>query len=274
MKRRLPAEGVARRRPHLHGQGEREQSAKLTEEDEDDYMSFRIEEEDRRLGFGERRRRAEGTVMPVAKRMREAVGAGLERSLGTENKGFWMLKAMGYKEGEGIGKRRQGRPTPLVAEGLLEPRKRAGIGIVEAQRRAKAATQAAKAATEIARHRDFRVSRRQAALELATARAANRAKLAVCDLDERAGIQRHGLWPSAEDSSNSAGVTSDDLGSRGGDPAENMSLEQQPPLSQLKAAVAYLRDVHQYCLSTGGKLDNECPTLEDEIAGLLEDAAG
>lgn len=264
------------RRPYLSAQGEQEQSARPTEEDEDDYMSFRIEEEDRRLGFGERRRRDEVTVLPIAKRMRAAVGAGLERALGVENKGFWMLKAMGYKEGEGIGKRRQGTPTPLVAEGMLEPRKRAGIGIVESQRRAKAAAQAAKAATESARHHDFRVSRRQAALELATLRAVQRAQLAVCDLDERAGIPRHGLWPSAEDSSTSTGATSDHLGSPGGDAAEALSLEQQPPLAQLRAAVAYLRDVHQYCLSTGGRLDHDAEslTLEDDIAGLLEDAAG
>ena len=49
-------------------------------------------------------------------------------------------------------------------------------------------------------------------------------------------------------------------------------LDAAPPEVALRTAVAYLLDVHNYSLSRGGGLIGaDVPTLDEEVAQLLED---
>ena len=50
---------------------------------------------------------------------------GLAEKLGPSNKGFTMLKAMGYKEGEGLGKEGEGRREPVT---ISKRQGKAGLG--------------------------------------------------------------------------------------------------------------------------------------------------
>ena len=51
--------------------------------------------------------------------------AGMAERLGPTNKGFNMLKAMGYKEGEGLGKEGEGRREPVT---ISKRQGKAGLG--------------------------------------------------------------------------------------------------------------------------------------------------
>ena len=51
--------------------------------------------------------------------------AGMAEKLGPTNKGFNMLKAMGYKEGEGLGKEGEGRREPVT---ISKRQGKAGLG--------------------------------------------------------------------------------------------------------------------------------------------------
>ena len=50
---------------------------------------------------------------------------GLAEKLGPSNKGFTMLKAMGYKEGKGLGKEGEGRREPVA---ISKRQGKAGLG--------------------------------------------------------------------------------------------------------------------------------------------------
>ncbi|KAJ8599107.1 hypothetical protein CTAYLR_008881 [Chrysophaeum taylorii] len=258
--------------------------AKHAPKEAEDYLALDVAalEGERKRRFGERPPPGDDRVLSSAERMRTA----LERPLGAENKGFQMLKAMGYEEGQGVGKRR-GIPTPIDAD-LLAPRQRAGIGVLEAKHRAHAAISAAKAQAARAQGQTFRVATRSAAVERAAARAARRARHAVCDLDERAGISPHDLWPrnyaTAKHITQAFVDAQDEVYARTlptatDDPPEtDGGFDSEPPLVQLRAALAYLRDVHCYCLSLGARLDDDSGagphlSIDDDMRTLLDDAA-
>lgn len=261
MKKRAAASTVIHRRTarrlYLPEDGTADEPPKAIGSDSEDYRTLVVaDEEDARRRCGKHTPATDGRIAPLEERMRLAAGSGLDRALDAENPGFRMLVAMGYCVGEGIGARSQGRRTPLVAEGMLEPRTRAGLGLLEARRRAQASVNTAKAQAESDRRMAFRAAKHTKGNDLAALRAARRARHAVCDLDERAGTPRHDLWPSS---------ALEDVDSEG--------VNAEPPLLQLRAAVIYLRDVHRYCLSTGAELGSgDEPTLEEEVAALLDDA--
>ena len=48
-------------------------------------------------------------------------------ALGEDNEGFKMLKAMGWKEGSGLGKKNKGSVVPL-SESIKEEARREGLG--------------------------------------------------------------------------------------------------------------------------------------------------
>ncbi|KAL6750136.1 hypothetical protein V8C86DRAFT_2820175 [Haematococcus lacustris] len=62
--------------------------------------------------------------------------AGLSQALAPDNKGFQLLKAMGYQAGQGLGRGAQGPVEPLP---LLPKMSRTGLGVDEQKRRAAAA---------------------------------------------------------------------------------------------------------------------------------------
>jgi len=173
-------------------------------------------------------------------RMRFAREEGLSRALGEENKGYRMLKAMGYKDGEGAS-----------ALTIAEERRGAGLGVLEERIREREKAIKLKARLD----GDFRGNTRLANEARAQTRATRRARSALRDLDERQGIESHSLWPRAATD-------------------EEVPLQDKPPLLQLRLAVAYLRDTHRYSLSAGAPLLDDATdgTLDQEIAALLDEA--
>ena len=198
---------------------------------------------------------------------------GLETPLDASNKGFEMLQKMGY-EGGGLGKDEDGMVDPLPTE-IRKTRDARGIGIPEAARRAQASWEAAKRhmrkveASSFAQHNQRRFNER------AGLKASRRARSAVRDLDERAGLRWTPIWPS--DEAHPQRAFADASGAVYGQDASGLvpavgGLDEEPPEVALRTAVAYLRDCHGYCLVHGCQLADDSPDLEAELAELVEDA--
>lgn len=168
-------------------------------------------------------------------RMRARLAEGLEEPIASDNVGFRILSKMGYRPGED-------ESTPLAPN--LEPRKRSGIGVAESEARSKAA----EAVAWEVRQGQFRSASRDNAMAVANRRATRRARHAIQDLDERKGLPRHSLWPAPEDNNEEDGFE-----------------------TQLRAAVKYLLDEHQFQLS--GKqfeVEND-KKVELEMRELIEE---
>lgn len=205
-----------------------------------DYMDFELGDHEPAV----RRRPPEPRTRDEVMRTRLATGAAT--ALTSDNKGFQLLQAMGYEEGKGIGKR-PGQTTPILPD--LEPQTRSGLGMRETRQRAADARDSATRDLAESRRRSFRANTRDANVDRSTRRAARRARHAVRDLDERGGIAEHDLWPQDDDDSDA---------------------------TDLRSALAYLRDVHGYSLSLGEYLANydgeHPPTLDDDISALLDES--
>ncbi|KAJ1444474.1 hypothetical protein M885DRAFT_627094 [Pelagophyceae sp. CCMP2097] len=218
---------------------------------------------------------------PLAQQMAATREVGLKRPLGSENRGFHMLAKMGYVPGEGVGKRR-GIVEPILVPGLAsaKPRGAAGVGVAEARQGVLRALRDAKAAAE----RDFSCARRATELGRAARLAADRARSAARDLDERAGLERSVLWPTEATPSVHEGYAVRSFADASGIPYVRRTVEDveastsqelfedEPADVQLRAAVSYLREVHGFSLIDGAHVDETSPSLDDELAGLVDEA--
>ncbi|KAI8052022.1 G-patch domain-containing protein [Syncephalis plumigaleata] len=116
--------------------------------EDDDYLSMdlaALEEEQqqtskaggRALSYAEKRRRTvreqerKGRQVSLRERERQRREAGLTAAIDASNKGFQLMKKLGYVEGTALGKDEQGRVDPISVE--IRP-VREGLGIEQARR--------------------------------------------------------------------------------------------------------------------------------------------
>ncbi|XP_067941869.1 G patch domain-containing protein 11-like [Watersipora subatra] len=196
---------------------------------------------------------------------------GLSKSIDSNNKGFALLKKMGYKPGEGIGKSGEGRLEPV---GIELKSNRGGLG-QEAERRKREAQREKfleqqhikkmKMAQEMqSNYRSIKINEQRQRRAEKHLRESQR----VCEhLDHTQGIEEPlvfyywpaDLRPGAEKDSNDEETTATEP-------------EDEPEVAdQLEELTDYLRSTHLYCIWCGYAFDdaehlaNECPgnTAED-----------
>ena len=202
---------------------------------------------------------------------------GLETPLDASNKGFEMLRKMGY-DGGGLGKDGAGMVDPLATE-TRKPRDTQGVGIPQAARRAQRSWEAARRHVEQRERADFAQHNQRRFSDRACLKASRRARSACRDLDERKGLRWTPIWPS--DEAHPQRSFSDASGAVYAQPGTYLEtgqndgiggLDEEAPEVALRTAVAYLRDCHGYCLVHGCTLDDGSPDLEAELAELVDDA--
>ena len=202
---------------------------------------------------------------------------GLETPLDASNKGFEMLRKMGY-DGGGLGRDGAGIEKPLATE-ARRPRDTQGVGIPQAARRAQLSWEAARRHVEQRERADFAQHNQRRFSDRACLKAARRARSACRDLDERQGLRWTPIWPS--DEAHPQRSFADASGAVYAQPGTYLEtgqndgiggLDEEAPEVALRTAVAYLRDCHGYCLVHGCTLDDGSPDLEAELAELVDDA--
>ena len=112
----------------------------------------------------------------------------LNNKISTNNKGFKMLAALGYVEGQGLGKHGTGRTAPIPVN---IPTKREGLG----QKTLKKQQHIKRVKHEQQSQDDFRRTVRLKQAQAKLRRDLNQAQNACEDLDSRNGITYHSLWP-------------------------------------------------------------------------------
>ena len=202
---------------------------------------------------------------------------GLETPLDASNKGFEMLRKMGY-DGGGLGKDGAGMVDPLATE-TRRPRDTQGVGIPQAARRAQLSWEAARRHVDQRERADFAEHNQRRFSDRACLKASRRARSACRDLDERNGLRWTPIWPS--DEAHPQRSFADASGAVYAQPGTYLEtgrndgiggLDEEAPEVALRTAVAYLRDCHGYCLVHGCTLDDASPDLESELAELVDDA--
>lgn len=206
----------------------------------------------------------------TAKNMAELRDEGLNQPLSAENKGFQLLKAMGYKEGEGLGRSAKGSTQPVE---LSLKAGRAGLGVDEERRRKKrdaeqnaqqkaaqrAALQQRVSASYVSGRASAFAARRVGGQLAAALRSAKQ-------LDAAAGVAHN---PLVEDEEALAEEAKEAATSA--PPQEKLATPSEEQLRQrLQRLLDYLRDVHCYCLFCGCKyedwddLRSSCPGPSEE----------
>ena len=202
---------------------------------------------------------------------------GLETPIDASNKGYQLLRKMGY-DGGGLGKDGAGMVDPLATE-TRKPRDTQGVGIPQAARRAQLSWEAARRHVEQRERADFAQHNQRRFSDRACLKAARRARSACRDLDERNGLRWTPIWPS--DEAHPQRSFADASGAVYAQPGTYLEtgqndgiggLDEEAPEVALRTAVAYLRDCHGYCLVHGCTLDDGSPDLEAELAELVDDA--
>ncbi|KAJ9519618.1 hypothetical protein QJQ45_013361 [Haematococcus lacustris] len=222
--------------------------------------------------------------------------AGLSQALAPDNKGFQLLKAMGYQAGQGLGRGAQGPVEPLP---LLPKMSRTGLGVDEQKRRAAAAAQQA-ALQEQPLHEelDRNLQQGQVAGQHSPAQASasgyagpqdgtatEQEAVRGCDLDQ---LLRSlpALWPVLLESNELPEDLAMLLEGQGQEPDGRPSVTSRRPTQdqvaalpgvptipiqqQLQLLLHYLRSRHQYCLYCGCSYD-DAAQMEAQCPGPLED---
>lgn len=202
-------------------------------------------------------------------RMAEERNKGLEQSIPKTNIGHKMLAAMGYKEGQGIGKREEGRIVPVA---VTVKAGRAGLGreaqVVHKQR-AHMAKQRAQTQSHLSRFRSrarAEATLRKQEKDIPTARR-------VCEtLDRRKGVQDNPLWidPHAREEGKITDPFEDQNYLLRQDGSKELEAGMSPKEidEALTMLLRYLRDAHQYCLHCGIEFKDQkdmlsnCPGIQ------------
>ena len=196
---------------------------------------------------------------------------GLETPLDASNKGFEMLRKMGY-EGGGLGKDGAGIEQPLATE-TRRPRDTQGVGIPQAARRAQLSWEAARRHVEQRERTDFAQHNQRRFSDRACLKASRRARSACRDLDERKGLRWTPIWPS--DEAHPQRSFADASGAVYAQPGTYLEtgqndgiggLDEEAPEVALRTAVAYLRDCHGALRRARCARSTTTPDLEAELA--------
>lgn len=212
-----------------------------------------------------------------------------------DNVGLKLLKLMGYKKGEGLGKSREGITEPIKIEKMTG---REGLGVREQKKEKQEQLQ------ELMKMRnDFleqrRIDYKAAMSDRFTERRLEsqlcKGRKTVETLDMREGKQRSQLWWSEEETDNE---DDDDHEKRGKEQEEEQREERQDvtekgqqkddeatgterekekemweafsTAEKLSVVLTYLREAYHYCLHCGHQYQN-AQELEAECPGLTEE---
>lgn len=271
--------------------------------DEDDYMSanFLAESEDLRPGlvhsrttkrrFEAEKKHHEANKMSRTKStkqlMEDTRTEALNKPLGEENKGFNLLKMMGFKPGMGLGKAASAgsslkEPIPIVVRA-----NRGGLGQeTEARERIEARLKTTSEAECNRMAEEFRSAKRSKALLQQVEGDLRKSQRACYNLDNSKDItepEQPWFWPRSthpastdgdvrnvvcldEDIADGGIVSSDDAlvaHKKSGDESEDEDEEEEEeeedvdPSERLKVLTEYLRQRHHYCIWCVIRFDDE-----------------
>jgi hypothetical protein len=211
----------------------------------------------------------------VCEQRREAA---LSMALPETNKGFQMLRNMGFTPGESLGRSMPGlaEPIPLVVK--ID---KLGVGRENKKAKARERERRREAAEEQEAHRmreeaEVRVSegvvqhQSRAAEQFAARRAAGlllQAQQACETLDEAAGVARNKLWRDAAASEKPATLPE---GAEVESEAEADAWRDLPAAAKLADVVQYLRKRYCYCLYCGTKYQ-DAADVEQHCPGPFEE---
>ncbi|XP_070772374.1 G patch domain-containing protein 11 isoform X1 [Enoplosus armatus] len=187
---------------------------------------------------------------------KESREAALQNSISNENKGFALLQKMGYKAGQGLGKKGAGRVDPIP---LNVKTGRGGIGMEEVKKR-KAEEELehyqqkvrAKQQNETKSLEDFRSRVRTEREERKIEGDLRRSQRACEQLDSQKGItvpREDWYWPKA--------VETDDEEDGLKEEEEEEEEEEDISFDKLQILTSYLRGIHFYCIWCGTTYNDE-----------------
>ncbi|MEQ2232303.1 G patch domain-containing protein 11 [Ilyodon furcidens] len=189
---------------------------------------------------------------------KESREAALQSSISNENKGFALLQKMGYKAGQGLGKKGAGRVDPIP---LTIKADRGGIGLEEVKKR-KAEEELhhyrqkvrAKQQNEAKSLEDFRSRVRTEREERKIEGDLRRSQRSCEQLDNQKGIsvpREPWYWPKVDADNEEDPVEEED------EEDEEEEITELNSFDKLQFITSYLRGVHFYCLWCGTTFNDE-----------------
>ncbi|XP_034537519.1 G patch domain-containing protein 11 [Notolabrus celidotus] len=190
----------------------------------------------------------------------ESREAALQNTISNENKGFALLQKMGYKAGQGLGKKGAGRVEPIPLNIKTD---RGGIGMEEVKKR-KAEEQLesyrqkarAQQQNETKSLEDFRSRVRTEREERKIEGDLGRSQRACSQLDSQKGIlvpRELWYWPKVE----SEEEEDDDKEEEEEEEEEEDEFVELTSFDKLQILTSYLRGVHFYCIWCGTTYNDE-----------------
>eukprot|EP00045_Choanoeca_perplexa_P002501 m.24762 g.24762 ORF g.24762 m.24762 type:complete len:253 (-) comp11552_c0_seq3:81-839(-) len=239
---------------------------------EDDYMSDAfiqaLEEQSKpkAKSANAKRRKPRATHLPQAKKRhvleQEQRDKGLQTQLSASNKGFRMLKAMGYKGGS-LGKTNEGIVEPIDVS-VKTDKSGLGTAAIRLQQQQQDLSRARQAQADTQRQQEalveqFAKRQQQLQQQKADERDLFKAQRACHQLDTAIGLDeptRASFWPAVKETAQELPET------------DELPMETEPPpmldvAMELATILKYLRSEHCYCFYCGTSLasDQELQTL-------------
>ncbi|XP_049457060.1 G patch domain-containing protein 11 [Epinephelus fuscoguttatus] len=188
---------------------------------------------------------------------KESREAALQNTISNENKGFALLKKMGYTAGQGLGKEGTGRVDPIPLNIKTD---RGGIGMEEMKKR-KAEEELehyrqkvrAKQQNETKSLEDFRSRVRTEREERKIEGDLKRSQRACEQLDSQKGItapREDWYWPKAETDEEEDALKEEEE-------EEEEEIVELTSFDKLQILTSYLRGIHFYCIWCGTTYNDE-----------------
>lgn len=214
----------------------------------------------------------------LQKSMKELRQEGLEAPIARDNKGFQMLAAMGYQQGQGLGKGQAGRSAPVPVQMKAG---RHGLGVQENKKRRQQQIeqqQEERGSKRTRMQQDMQVEHKAtSAVRAANRRAEGQLLQArqVCEtLDRRKGLESSEMWPQQLPAPGTESPRGDERGNIDTDADEEVqqeaSWEDWPVQAKLAMVLDHLRQNYHYCIFCGCQysdaedMSTNCPGLQDE----------
>ncbi|ORX96695.1 G-patch-domain-containing protein [Basidiobolus meristosporus CBS 931.73] len=261
--------------------------------EEEDYLSMDLTglvEQPKEATYSERRKqktieqRQRGIIKPLRQAEKETREAGLSTRIEADNKGYELLKKMGYSEGMSLGRSMPGRAEPIP---IVIRTKHSGLGHEEELKRKRDAELEKMKVIEKKRKEeeeeergDFRERMMSRFAEKQIKGDTWKSRIACEQLDKAKGLEESPFWPrrKAEEVAEREGGDDDEVESRvKSEVVEEEPTEESPsefellePKEQLAQVTAYLREVHLYCLWCGEGFES-MEDMEEKCPGNTAD---
>ncbi|GMH38395.1 hypothetical protein BSKO_06279 [Bryopsis sp. KO-2023] len=197
-----------------------------------------------------------------APKMMDRLEDGLSTRIEGNNKGWQLLAKMGYKEGEGLGVKKQGMKDPVEVN---LKRGRGGLGTEKPSKRRKDAAKRKGIVIGASHVAAYRCNKSNKYEDRRMEEQVGKARGVVENLDVEMGLQRTHLWPPEEKEC--------EEGEEGGNADEKVEVEDPnsewealPVSDRLMEILMYLRRNHRYCFWCGDKFGD----AEGDCPGVLE----